>query len=58
MEPFSFPGIWAQMDRIHPTCNSPLICLVSYGILMLMVEESKRLSVSVIGYPEECSGQS
>jgi hypothetical protein len=37
--------------------NSPLTCLVIEGILVLMVEESKCLSVSVIGCPKECSGQ-
>jgi len=36
--------------------NSPLTCVVSEGILISMVEESKYLSVSVIDYPKECSG--
>lgn len=60
----SFIGSKAALELLSwhlgsngPTC-SPLIRLVSYGILNLMVEELKCLLVSVIGYPEECSGQS
>ena len=47
-----------SMKRVIALCKKLLTCLVSEGIIILMVDESKCLLVSVNGYHEECAGQS